>query len=63
MQPDHVFVSTVKQDGKEVIQVSVASQDVACVIGGEGKTFRALRSLVTLASNSDTYDVVLDIKE
>lgn len=61
--PQAVTISSVDRDGKLVIQVRVAAEDVARVIGSEGRIFRALRAVVMLLGNRQHKDVVVDIAE
>lgn len=60
-QPEAVMVSSVESDGKCVISIRVAPQDIARVIGSEGRIFRALKTVVTLVGARQQRDVVLDI--
>jgi predicted RNA-binding protein YlqC (UPF0109 family) len=61
-KPDLVEVQHIKTNGKSVIQVKVGAHDLSRVIGGEGRTFRALRSLVhTISSGSE--DLIVDSSE
>lgn len=60
-QPDAVSVSSVETAGKCVIQVQVASEDIARVIGSEGRIFRALKTIVMLIGAQQNKDIVVDI--
>ncbi len=60
-QPDTVVISEVRDQDKIVVQVHVAPQDLARVIGAEGRTFRALRSVVSLVNPAHQTDLVVDI--
>ena len=63
-KPDAVIVSDVESEGKHILQIHVAAQDLAKVIGSEGRTFRALRSVVSLVGAQDHIkDIVVDIAE
>jgi predicted RNA-binding protein YlqC (UPF0109 family) len=62
-KPESVVISGVERDGKFVIQVRVAAEDVARVIGSEGRVFRAIRAVVMLLGNQQQRDVVVDIAE
>ena len=46
--------------GKSMYEIRVASQDLARVIGKEGRTFKALRALVTLVAPEQVHDIVVD---
>ncbi|MCL4360932.1 KH domain-containing protein [Candidatus Dependentiae bacterium] len=56
---DEVSVSETQSDGKHIFQLHVSSKDLARIIGKNGKTFKALRALVTLLGSKDS-DLVLD---
>lgn len=60
-QPDAVVVSSIETGEKCVVQVRVAAQDMARVIGSEGRIFRALRTIVTLVGAQQNKDFVIDI--
>ena len=62
-KPDSVMISGIERDGKLVIQIRVAAEDVARVIGSEGRIFRALRAVVSLLGSQQHKDVVIDIAE
>ena len=49
-QPDQVAVSLVRKQDSTVLELKVAPGDLGRVIGRQGRTARALRALVTLAS-------------
>lgn len=62
-KPEAVMITGLEKDGKFVIQIRVAAEDVARVIGSEGRIFRALRAVVMLIGQQQHKDVVLDIAE
>lgn len=47
-------------EGKTIFEIRVAPQDLARVIGKEGRTFKALRALVTLTDPQHVQDIVVD---
>ena len=61
--PDSVEVSAVEEDRAIVLELSVAEDDLGKVIGREGRTARALRTVVAAASTRFDKRVVLDILE
>ena len=61
--PDSVEVSAVEEDRAIVLELSVAEDDLGKVIGREGRTARALRTVVSAASTRFDKRVVLDILE
>jgi uncharacterized protein len=62
-KPGAVVVSEVPMADKNMIQVKVAAHDLGRVVGSEGRTFRALRTLVRLADPTRNNDIVVDIAE
>jgi uncharacterized protein len=62
-KPEAVAVTGVEKEGKLVIQIRVAAEDVARVIGSEGRIFRAIRAVVMLIGAQQQKDVVVDIAE
>lgn len=62
-KPEAVAITGVESDGKYVIHVRVAAEDVARVIGSEGRIFRAIRAVVMLLGSQQKKDVVVDISE
>lgn len=61
--PDQVTITERTDEGKLIVDVRVGPHDLGRVIGSEGRTFRALRSLVQILSNDATADLVVDIVE
>jgi uncharacterized protein len=49
-RPEQVEVSTSDVDGAQMLELRVASDDVGKVIGRDGRTINAIRSLVTAAA-------------
>ncbi len=62
-QPEDVQVDCVDEDRRLVLELSVAQTDLGKVIGKEGRTARALRTLVTATSARSNIRAVLDILE
>lgn len=58
-KPDAVTIAHKETDGKSIYEIRVAPQDLARVIGKEGRTFKALRALVTLVDET-VQDIVVD---
>lgn len=61
--PDEVKVNEVQGDVTSVIELSVAKSDLGKVIGKEGRTARAMRTLLTAASTKIKKRAVLEILE
>jgi predicted RNA-binding protein YlqC (UPF0109 family) len=45
--PDSVSVNQVEEDGETVLELDVAPEDMGRVIGRQGRTVRAMRTLVS----------------
>jgi predicted RNA-binding protein YlqC (UPF0109 family) len=61
--PDQVRVNQTEDDAVSVIQLSVAREDLGKVIGKNGRTARAMRTLLSAASLKSPKRVALDIVE
>lgn len=61
--PDEVSVSEVEGEVTSVIELRVAKSDLGKVIGKEGRTARAMRTLLTAASTKIRKRAVLEILE
>lgn len=59
--PDKVSVNELVTESKHIIEVRVAGNDLARVIGKEGKIFRALRNLVLAADPNVKRDILVDV--
>jgi len=58
--PEQLSVARVTLDGKTVVHVQVAPDDLPRVIGEQGTVFRALRNIVTLVGSQD-HDIVVEM--
>lgn len=61
--PEDVSVSEVEGEVTSVIELRVAKSDLGKVIGKEGRTARAMRTLLTAASTKIRKRAVLEIIE
>ncbi|MCD6570869.1 MAG: KH domain-containing protein [Deltaproteobacteria bacterium] len=61
--PDEVRVTEVEGEVTSVIELRVAKSDLGKVIGKEGRTARAMRTLLTAASTKIKKRSVLEIIE
>lgn len=61
--PDEVSVSEVEGEVTSVIELRVAKADLGKVIGKEGRTARAMRTLLTASSTKIKKRAVLEIIE
>ena len=59
--PDKVDVQTVDEDRAVVVELSVAPNDLGKVIGKDGRTARAIRTLLSAASARLNKRAVLEI--
>ncbi len=61
--PDHVKVSEIEGEKTSVIELSVAKDDLGKVIGKQGRTARAMRTILSAASTKIKKRAVLEIIE
>ena len=62
-QPDAVSVAEVDEDQATVIEVKVAATDLGKVIGKQGRTARAIRTILGAAGMKHRKRFVLEILE
>jgi predicted RNA-binding protein YlqC (UPF0109 family) len=62
-QPDKVKVSEVEGEKTSVIELTVAKEDLGKVIGKQGRTARAIRTILSAASTKIRKRSVLEIIE
>lgn len=60
-QPESVMISSVEEEGKCTVQVRVAQQDIARVIGSEGRILRSLRTMGSVAGALKNKEIVVEI--
>lgn len=61
--PDQVKVSEIEGEKTSVIELSVAKDDLGKVIGKQGRTARAMRTILSAASTKAKKRAVLEIIE
>ncbi len=61
--PDDVKVSEIEGERTSVIELAVAKEDLGKVIGKQGRTARAMRTLLTASSTKLNKRSVLEIIE
>ncbi len=61
--PDQVAVNTVEEDGETILELTVGPNDLGKVIGKQGRTARALRTLLSAASIKAHKRYTLEILE
>ena len=60
-KPEAINISPKEaSEGKTLYEIRVAPQDLARVIGKEGRTFKAVRALATLTDPVHVQDIVVD---
>ena len=62
-QPEQVKVNEIKGDQTSVIELKVAKSDLGKVIGKDGRTARAMRTILTAASTKIRKRALLEILE
>ncbi len=61
--PDQVKVTEIEGEKTSVIELSVSKEDLGKVIGKQGKTARAIRTILSAASSKLRKRAVLEIIE
>jgi len=61
--PDLVSVEEVQRRSTTVLQLTTAQEDIGKIIGRQGRTVSALRTLVSLAAEHQGTRATLDIKD
>ncbi len=62
-QPDAVKVTEVEGERTSVVELSVANEDMGKIIGKQGRTVSAIRTLLNAASMKQKKRTVLEIIE
>ncbi len=62
-KPDEVNVTEVEGDQTSVLELKVAKEDLGKVIGKQGRTARAMRTLLSAASAKIKKRTILEIVE
>ena len=62
-QPDAVKITEVKGERTSVIELSVAEEDMGMIIGKQGRTVTAIRTLLNAASMKQKKRTILEIIE
>ena len=60
-QPSSVSIASIESPELLTVQIKVAPQDVARVIGSEGRIFRALRTVAAFAGQDKNKEIVLEV--
>ncbi len=61
--PEQVCVTEVDGHQKSVLELQVAKEDIGKVIGKQGRTIRAMRTILNAASAKEKKRTVLEIVE
>jgi predicted RNA-binding protein YlqC (UPF0109 family) len=61
--PTHVHATEETEDGSLVINLTVAKEDMGRIIGKEGRTAKAIRTILNAVSTKDNKKAVLKIVE
>jgi predicted RNA-binding protein YlqC (UPF0109 family) len=61
--PDEVTVEEMEEDGAAVFELTVAEEDLGKVIGKQGRTARALRTILSAAASKVRTRALLEILE
>lgn len=62
-RPDEVIVEEMEEDGAAVFELTVAEEDLGKVIGKQGRTARALRTVLSTAAAKVRARAQLEILE
>jgi uncharacterized protein len=62
-QPNHVEVTEVEGERTSVLELKVAKEDLGKIIGKQGRTARAIRTILAAGSAKINKRVVLEIME
>jgi predicted RNA-binding protein YlqC (UPF0109 family) len=62
-RPDEVTVEEMEEEGAAVFELTVAEEDLGKVIGKQGRTARALRTVLSAAASKLRTRAVLEILE
>lgn len=62
-RPEEVRVSLEEKEDVTVLHLSIAKEDLGKIIGRQGRTARALRTLVNAASAKQERRCILEIEE
>lgn len=61
--PDAVEINETISDGTSIFELKVAKEDLGRIIGKQGRTAKAIRTLLNAAATIDNRKVVLEILE
>ena len=61
--PEQVNIGEIEGDQKDILELKVAKEDIGKVIGKQGRTARAMRTILSAASAKTKKRTVLEIVE
>ncbi len=61
--PTHVIATEESEEGTMIISLSVAKDDMGRIIGKEGRTAKAIRTILNAVSTKDNKKAILKIVE
>jgi len=61
--PDEVRVKMESEDGRDLLKLSVASEDMGKIIGKSGKVIKAIRTLVKIKAIKENKRVYIELAE
>jgi uncharacterized protein len=61
--PDAVEITETISDGASIFELKVAKEDLGRIIGKQGRTAKAIRTLLNAAATIDNRKVILEIFE
>jgi uncharacterized protein len=61
--PDAVEITETTSDGASIFEIKVAKEDLGRIIGKQGRTAKAIRTLLNAAATVDNRKVILEIFE
>jgi predicted RNA-binding protein YlqC (UPF0109 family) len=62
-RPEHVEVRLIQEDDTDVVELTVAPEEMGRVIGRQGRTVQAMRTLLDVAGEKHGRNYDLDILE
>lgn len=62
-QPDHVSVNQIGGLNTMILELSVAKQDIGKIIGKQGRTISAMRTILYAASAKDKRRTLLELMD
>jgi len=61
--PDKIEISEVENDGKTILKLKVAKEDMGRIIGKEGRIIRSIREIISAYAAKENKKVNVDVEE